>query len=149
MKLLPTVLVLAAAGVFFWVSSKKPPATDAPKKTPVEAAQAQAGDATPHGESPAVEVVKPADAPAPKLPPKNPNSIVGAVKDRAGDGVPQIVVQLLGPDGEERAKQRTDGQGRFAFEGVAAGSYKLTTWDPDYLYTAAAQVSATAKKDGV
>jgi hypothetical protein len=100
----------------------------------------------PAAEGPAVEPVKNAAA-AP--PPRTPNSIAGVVKDPAGVGVAQILVRLATADGKEVGVTRSDAGGRFAFQDVAPGSYALSTYDPDYLYTARAETKVTAKKDAV
>ena len=123
-------------------------ATHEPAQSPAKPAAAPHSEPPVNaaGEGPAVETVKSAPAAPPA---RTPNSIVGTVKDPAGVGVAQIVVRLATADGKEVGVTRSDASGRFSFQDVAAGSYSLSTYDPDYLYTARSETKVAAKKDAV
>jgi hypothetical protein len=78
--------------------------------------------------------------------PRNADSITGYVTSPAGRGQSQMRVSLIGPDGKAVATTTSAGDGRYTFDHVAAGTYKLTAADPDFLYTTAEAASVTAEK---
>ena len=52
-------------------------------------------------------------------------SVVGSVVDPSGAGVPGAQVLLIGADGTEAARTKTDSTGNFRFEEIAPGVYSL------------------------
>lgn len=169
MKWVPTLIVLAALALL--LSLKPPSAVQAAVQATVQTTHAGAHQAEP---KPATMVPAPkevegvarastnspvAAAPAPQkrdpaavVPaprvvaqaPRNADSITGYVNSPAGRGLPQIKVSLIGPDGKVVATTSSAADGRFTFEKVAPGPYKLTAADPDFLYTTAEPASVTA-----
>jgi len=53
-------------------------------------------------------------------------SIAGIVLDPKREPLPRATVRLLGADGAELARARTDAHGRFRFDNLPDGNYKLT-----------------------
>jgi hypothetical protein len=52
----------------------------------------------------------------------------GAIAGRVSEGAlgqPDLGVQLVGPDGKEKAKTKTDAKGGYRFNGLAPGAYKV------------------------
>ncbi|MBM4014812.1 MAG: carboxypeptidase regulatory-like domain-containing protein [Planctomycetes bacterium] len=136
MKLAPTVLVLAAFGVLIWVSNQKPSSGDAGTGDET----AHAAGATPHvpGKStPAAAILPPM--------PRHPDSVIVTVVDPAGQGQYQLAVTLVAPDGKTLGPKMSDIGGRAAFDAVAAGRYAVRVSDPDFLYTAPADVTVDAR----
>jgi hypothetical protein len=154
MKWAPTLVVLGAFALLLWLTSNQPeqlpasaaagaPAAAAGK--PAGAGPAAAAPVSAAQEAPPIEVVKPPDSGAPV--PARRQDVAGVVKDPSGNGVPGILVRLTSPDGKDSRRARTDGQGRFGFEGVPAGTFTLVASDPDFLYTTSTRTSVTAKGD--
>ena len=52
--------------------------------------------------------------------------INGTVRDASGTPLPGATVTLTGPERDETVTATTDTEGRYRFEGVAAGTYSIT-----------------------
>jgi carboxypeptidase family protein len=168
MKWVPTLIVLAALALLL---SLKPPsaveaAAPAARQTEPHAAALAGGAHAPEvaftaaapKSDPAVVHAATAAPPAPRAhdpavvaaprvvatPPRNADSVTGYVTAPAGRGLAQMKVALIGPDGKAVATTTSAADGRFTFEHVAPGAYKLTASDPDFLYTTAEPASVTA-----
>ena len=126
------------------VHAADPAVTPAPKGDP---AVARAATGAPAAATPAPQKRDPAVVPAQRVvaqAPRNADSVSGYVTAPAGRGLAQMKVALIGPDGKVAATTTSAADGRFTFEHVAPGSYKLTASDPDFLYTTSESTSVTA-----
>jgi hypothetical protein len=169
MKWVPTLIVLAALALLL---SLKPPAavqaaapathgsqpqvavqgamrpdhaaalaaTTAPR--PANGPVGAAAPAAP-AQQPADREVVPALLIVPQAP-RNADSVTGYVTSPSGRGQAQMSVALVGPDGKPVATTTSAKDGRYTFEHVAPGTYKLTASDPDFLYTTAEAATVTA-----
>jgi len=167
MKWVPALIVVAAFGVFAYISAHGPSADDAQTRTKAAApgaAQAPAAyggsqeTGARHGAEPTSVAAAPnepaqkggpAVVPALRIqppPPRNPDSVSGFVRSPAGRGVALARVALIAADGKEVATTTAAVDGRYAFDKVAPATYTVVATDPDFLYTASEPATAVAEK---
>jgi hypothetical protein len=78
--------------------------------------------------------------------PRNADSVTGYVTAQGGRGQGQMKVALIAADGKQVATTTSGADGRYTFDHVAPGAYKVVANDPDFLYTTAEAASVTAEK---
>ncbi len=147
----------ASSGVVFGAPAAAPTPTASPTAAPTQKSASPApARATPVGNrAPATQSPKPTQPPALTPTKVSASHVDGFVfHDANGDGVagddeaglPDVEVRLEGPNGLKLAKN-TDPDGAFAFDGLAAGSYKLSVVLPDGLMPTT-NVERTVELDG-
>jgi hypothetical protein len=144
LSLKPPAAVQAAAPA---VAPDEPQSATMVPGPKVDLGVARASTGSPVAAAPAPQLRDPAVVPAPKVvaqAARDADTISGHVNSPAGRGQAQMKVSLIGPDGKVVATTSSAADGRYTFEHVAPGTYKVTATDPDFFYTTAESATVTA-----
>src|SRR5262249_19179441 len=74
-----------------------------------------------------------------------PDGVGGSVRSASGQPLPALRVTLVAGDGTVVKSTTTGADGRFNFDGIKAGTYKVSVADPDFLYTTAHEAKVTVE----